>query len=79
MPVRRVNKFDDAWKGFFGKRRSCKDVDPAGFTFTVKTVAQLPFARAFLDDQPRKTEIPFEKKPATKFREPGADAFDFAR
>ena len=79
VPVRRVNKFDDARESLFGERRGGEDVNPAGFAFTVKTVAQLPFARAFLDDQARKTEIPFEKKPSAKFRQRGAAAFDFAR
>ena len=37
-------------------------MNPAGFTFAVKGVTQLPFARAFLDDQSGETEIPFEEK-----------------
>ena len=79
VPVRRMNKFDDARESFFGQRRGGEHVNPAGFAFTVKTVAQLPFARSLLDDQARKTEIPFQKKPSAKFRQRGAAALDFAR
>src|SRR5208282_2502608 len=79
VPVRRMNEFDDTRKSFFGERRGCEDVNPAGFMFTVKTVAQLPLACAFLDDQARETEIPFQKKPSAKFHERGAAAFDLAR
>jgi hypothetical protein len=72
VPVRCVNKFDDARKGFFGERRGGEDVNPTGFALAVKAVAQLPLARAFLDDQARETEIPSRKSRPHKFRQRGA-------
>jgi hypothetical protein len=58
VPVCRVNPFDDAGERVFRERRAHQHVNPAGFAFAVKRVAQLPLARAFLDDQAGETEIP---------------------
>src|SRR5208283_1102441 len=78
VPIGSVNKFCDARKGFSGQRRGYKDMNPASFAFTVKNIAQLPFARALLDNQPGETEIPFEKKASAQFRQCGANAVHFA-
>ena len=63
MPVGGVNEFDDAGKSPLRQRRVHQHVNPAGLALAVKTVAQLPFVRSFLDNQAGKTEIPFQEKP----------------
>ena len=65
MPVRRVNEFDDAGESPLGERSFRHHMNPAGLALAIKTVAQLPLLRVFLDNQARKTEIPFQEEPGT--------------
>ena len=93
MPVGGVNEFDDAGKSFFSERRSDQNVNPARcgravllrglddrqvVPTVVKDISQLPFARAFFNNQPCETEIPFQEKPPAQFGELHASACDFA-
>ena len=54
VPVRRVNPFDDAGEDLLRERRAHQHVHPAGLAFAVERIAQLPLARALLDDQTRR-------------------------
>jgi hypothetical protein len=58
VPVRRVNPLDDAREDVLRERCAHHHVHPARVAFTVERVAQLPLARAFLDNQAGKAETP---------------------